>query len=381
MKLNYLFATIGMMVLLGAQAAFADSVLQIDSATTPSIIAPGNDGYIEITISNTGLTTVNSITFSLANIDSPLKAVTSSYVDSLGSLEAGKSKSVIFRFTVPSNTSSGYYTAQFSIRSCDGSTCKESVEYALITVQSPTRIGIESVDPEQLGIGENTPMTIKIKNTGNSAINNVFVSWESTDSKLLPYASDNEYYIPTISGGATVDVPFDIFVDRSAEAGVYPIQLKIEYNDASGTKMSTITSIGLKISGYADFIVKEGQSNLIYGTKGNAMISIANKGSASAEFVTVKGKSAYGEDIAYIGTLDSDDEDTANIAQDLRGATQPYDMSVNITYKDSFGNEKFYESTVRITPSSAPMGLANIAIIIAIIGLAYWAWKKYIKKK
>jgi len=382
MKLNYLFAVIGLFVLLGAQAAFAESVLQIDSATTPSMISPGNDGYIEIMISNTGLSTVNSITLSLANLDSPLKAVTGSYVDSLGSLESGKSKSVIFRFSVPSNTSSGYYTAQFSIRHCDGSVCKESVEYALITVQSPTRIGIESVKPEELGIGENTPIIIKVKNTGDSAINSAFISWESSNSKILPYASDNEYYLPTISGGATVDVPFDIFVDKATEAGVYPIQLSIEYNDASGTKMSTITSIGLKISGYADFIVKESQSdNLLYGNKGNAVISITNVGSASAEFVAVKGKSSYGEDIAYIGALDSDDEDTAEIAQDLRGATQPYDMAVNITYKDSFGKEKFYESTVKITPSSAPMGITNIIILVVILGAGYWAWKKYIKKK
>jgi hypothetical protein len=111
------------------------------------------------------------------------------------------------------------------------------------------------------------------------------------------------------------------------------------------------------------------------------VISITNVGSASAEFVAVKGKSSYGEDIAYIGTLDSDDEDTAEIAQDLRGATQPYDMAVNITYKDSFGKEKFYESTVRITPTSAPMGITNIIILVVILGAGYWAWKKYIKKK
>ena len=154
--------TIPIFVLLLFPLAYAEANLQISSATTPTYIQPGNSGVIELTITNIGTATASSIKASLVNIDSPIQAKTPMYLEDLGSLEAGKSTSLVFRFTVPSGTSSGYYTVQFKIRYCDGSTCKDYIQYALITVQSPTALEISSIQPNELNIGTNNDINYNI---------------------------------------------------------------------------------------------------------------------------------------------------------------------------------------------------------------------------
>lgn len=381
MKIKYFSALIGLILLISAPIVLADPVLQISSETTPAVVSPGNDGYIEVTIYNSGLDTADSLTLRLANIDSPIVPLTPSYLDNLGSVEGSSSESAIFRFNVPSDTSSGFYTAQFLIRYCDGSVCRDHVEYSLITVQSPTRLEVKSVTPENLEIGKNNEVGLLIKNTGDSALNNIFVSWESSNEHILPFASDNEYYLPSLAGGVSTEIPFNIFVDRDTEAGVYPVTIEINYNDASGTDVSLDTSVGLKIAGDIDFIISQDEPDeLFYGVPGIATFTIANIGSASAEFLSVIAEGPYGTDTVYIGSVDSDDEESVDIRQDLSGASGPYDITLTINYKDTFGEEQSVEETVRVGASAASGGFTNTIIIVVVLFGVYWFWWRKRKK-
>jgi len=382
MKIKYFSALIGLMLLLSAPMVLADPILQISSESTPNIVSPGNDGYLEITINNIGVDIANGLSLRLAGIDSPLIPLTPSYVNNLGSLEGGSSETAIFRFTVPPETSSGFYTAQFLIAYCDSSICRDHVEYSLITVQSPTRLEIKSVTPDNLEIGMNNEVGLLIKNTGDSALNNIFVSWESENEDILPFASDNEYYLPSLDGGVSTTIPFDIFVDKDIEAGVYPVMIDINYNDASGTEVSLNTSVGLKIAGDIDFIISQDEADeLFYGAPGIATFTLSNIGSASAEFLSVTAESPYGMDTVYVGSVDSDDEESVDIRQDLSGASRPYDITLTINYKDSFGEEQTLEETVRVGATASGGGLTNMIIIVVVLFAVYWFWWRKRKKK
>jgi len=381
-KTGYLFAIISLAMLLSVQAVAADAVLQISSSTTPTTVSPGNDGYIEVSIANSGTSTASALSLRLADMDSPIIPLTPSYVDNLGSLEAGSSESAIFRFHVPPETNSGYYTAQFMIRYCNGSVCKDHVEYSLITVQSPTRLEITSVSPEQLEIGQNNNIEISMTNTGDSELNNIFVSWNAADDSLVPYSSDNEYYLPSLGGGSSTKIPFNIYVDRDTDAGVYPVTLTVEYNDASGTDLSMNTSLGLKIAGDIDFLINQDDADeLFYGMPGKASFTISNIGSSSAEFLTVTAESVYGKDVVYVGSVDSDDEESFEVSQDLSGASGPYDITLQMNYKDSFGNVHTYNETVKVSASRIDGGMTNIIIVGVVLFGVYWFWWRKRKKK
>ncbi|MBR9682116.1 MAG: hypothetical protein GOV02_00395 [Candidatus Aenigmarchaeota archaeon] len=382
MKTKYFSALIGLMLLLSVQIVAADPVLQISSTTTPGTISPGNDGYIEVIINNVGTDTAGSLSLRLADIDSPIIPLTPSYLDDLGSLEGGSTESAIFRFSVPASASSGFYTAQFMVRYCTGSVCKDHVEYSLITVQSPTKLELTSVSPEQLQIGQNNEVGLTIKNTGESSLNNIFVSWEASDNNLLPFASDNEFYLPSLAGGQATSIPFDIYVDRDTEAGVYPVELIIEYNDASGADLSMNTSVGLKVAGDINFIISQDDPDeLFYGMPGIATFTIYNIGTASAEFLSVIGESSYGTDTVYVGSIDSDDEESVDIRQDLSGASGPYDMKLTINYKDSFGNVQTFEENVSTRASTVSGGFTNIIVVVVVLFGVYWFWWRKRKKK
>lgn len=352
--------------------ALADVQLQITSATTPSSIVPGNDGYVELSISNVGTVTADSLKVEVVGIDSPLKA-TSTSLESLGSLGIGESKSFILRFTVPSSAPSGFYVIRLKVSSCGNSICTDRIENALITVQTPSSLKVESVTPNELKIGQNTTVNVLLENIGGN-LNNIILRWNSTKD-ILPYGSDNEEFIPYINKGQEYGVPLNIFVSQGVGSGVYPLDIELTYNDASGKIQTTRTSIGLVVSGSIDFVINLDTSNLAYNSAGIVDISIANRGTASANFLTVKASSKYGENEFYIGELEADDEDNVKLTQNLAGVFRPYNLDLLITYKDKFNNEYSENKTVEVQPKPASFPISIVVIVLIAAGGIYW-WKK-----
>lgn len=361
--------------------AHAEASLQITSSTNPVIVQPGNDGYIDIIISNVGNAPASSLTLSLVSIDNPIIAKTPFYLESLGSVEPGKSSSVVFRFNVPTSASSGYYTAQFKIKYCDGSVCKDYVQYSLITVQSPAAVKIVGVEPNELTIGTNNTINFIVENIGDSPISNVFVKWESTESTILPFGSDNEIYIPSIGNKQRKSIPAEIFVDQKTESGIYPLTITLRYTDSSGLPQITTSTTGVVVKGITDFVIRPDNEKLYYGAPGEITIYIANKGTESAEFLTAKLVSDYGSEEYYIGSLKADDEESVTFKQDLTKVSSPYETNLILSYRDKFNNERTFEKKITVNAIFTPANYTGLIIILVLIaGISYWYWNKKRKK-
>ncbi|MFQ6055113.1 MAG: CARDB domain-containing protein, partial [Methanosarcinales archaeon] len=95
--------------------------LQVSTNVTPSSIAPGEDGFVQITITNVGTVTADKVVVTLDSIDNPLVSKTIFSAEGIGGLEAAKSTYTVFRFSVPPETPEGYYNIQFKIKSCENS--------------------------------------------------------------------------------------------------------------------------------------------------------------------------------------------------------------------------------------------------------------------
>ena len=357
--------------------SLAETQLQITSSTTPASIVPGNDGFVEITISNVGTSIAESVKAKVLSIDSPIRSTSTTIIESLGSIGIGESKSTVFKFSVPSNTPSGFYVMQIRISSCSGSVCKDNIQNAVITVQSPSSLKIESINPNELIIGENTIVNVVLKNVGGGDLNNIFLKWSSTNSDILPFGSDNEEFVSEIKTGEQTPVPLNIFVSQGVESDIYPIDIELSYDDASGSTQSMNTTVGMVVSGTVDFILNADTTNLPAGGSGILDVIISNRGTAGANFLTVKASSPHGDKEFYIGELEADDEDTVEIPQS--GVIGAYDIDLTLTYKDKFNNEFSVEKTLQVNPAPAQFPIIAIIVIVIIAAGAWYWWKK--KKK
>lgn len=350
--------------------------LQVTTTLTPSTIVPGNDGYVQLTITNVGTAYANKVVVKLISLDSPLVARTYFSTYGLGGLGIGKSVSTLFRFSVPSDTASGFYTAQFSTETYDGSVCRKTTQHVIITVQAPSSLEIISVNPNSFKIGEKTTLNFTLINTGDIAINNVIISWENP--AIFPLGSSDRIFIQTIDAKQTLKVPVQAVVDPSTTSGVYSFSIIIEYTDQTGTKQTVNSTVGITVAGEYSFLVGiEKTENLYSGEKGEITISITNKGTGTAEFLTVK--SIFGLEVVkeiYIGDLESDDYDTASFDLDLKNIKPgKYSLNINITYKDSynqkFSEEKVIEFNITQRPLEIPLTV-KIILILFILAVVYW---------
>jgi hypothetical protein len=119
-------------------------------------------------------------------------------------------------------------------------------------------------------------------------------------------------------------------------------------------------------------------TDFYFGRTGVASISISNSGTGTAEFLTVKASSPYGTKETYAGKLEPDDTATVDLEQDLSGATGKYDITVDLTFRDSYNNPFTVTKKVSVTPISAPieLPLGWIVLIVVIVAGVWWYRKK-----
>ncbi|MFH0833010.1 MAG: hypothetical protein V1900_04795 [Candidatus Aenigmatarchaeota archaeon] len=392
-KSTFLISAILLSILLYTASALT-YILQVDASTSPATVASGNDGYITLTLTNAGTTSIDSIKVRSIKIDSPIALKTTSYLENLGGLGVSKAMSVVYKFNVPLNAPSGFYTVEFLIDACTTTgTCDSYVKNALIKVQSPTSLEIVDVSPSSLKAGESTKITFTLKNSGKTTVNNVKISWDDPADTILPLGSDNKKFVSSIAENVEAAVPIDIITKPGSSPGIYSLVVSIEYDDQTGTKQSINSTVGLKVVGDFDFIVSlDSQDIVAPGMEGKADIKIANAGTQEALFLTVN---VLSSDVItnikpseiYVGNIKSDDYDTETLTFSVANvATGDYPIDIEISYKDVYGNPYSEKHDIDITVSTkdeaAQGGSSNLFLYIVILAIvAYLLYRKIIKKK
>jgi hypothetical protein len=262
-------------------AATTEPLVQATFSTNPTTIAPGNDGYIQLTLKNSGTAAANRIKISRASWD-PSITPSGTWVNELGALGVGDSTTALYKFSVSSTASSGLYTVNFNIDYCQDSSCRTINPNAIINVQSPSTLELTSISPSSLRPGERTNMTFTIANKGSSSINNIVFTWTSSSNLILPLGSDNRVIIPVISVNSYYDIQTQVSVSPSAISGVYPLSISIQYSDKSGANQTISSTAGIEIGGETDFDVSVQDS-----TASSTTLAITNIGASTAYSVIV----------------------------------------------------------------------------------------------
>jgi hypothetical protein len=358
--------------------AVGEPLIQATLAVYPTTIAPGNDGYIQITLRNSGTAAANRISISSITTDAPIKY---SWNTELGSLNAGDSTTAIFKFSVLENASPGLYSLTFTIDYCQDSICKTIYPTALINVQSPGALEITSVKPSSLKLGEKANMTFTILNRGSS-ITNVIFTWVSTDGALLPIGSTNRVVIPVINANSYYEVRSEVVVSPTAVPGIHPISISIQYLDKAGMNQTVTSVTGIEVSSETDFDV-----SLQDYSSGTATLAIANVGSTTAysTVVRIPPQQAFrtiGASSSVLGNLNAGDYTLTSFQLVPTRPNATEKLLVEISYTDLLGVRRTIQKEVLFTAfnTTAPfrrtisqpfLGSNSITyIVIGIVGIA-----------
>lgn len=400
-----------MLVHSASAATGGEPLVQATLFVYPATIAPGNDGYIQLTLKNSGTATANRISISSTTTDAPIKY---SWTAELGSLNAGDSTTMIFKFSVLDTASPGLYSINFNIDYCQDYICKTIYPTAIINVQSPSALELISIKPSSLRPGERTNVTFTIANKGGS-VNNVIFTWTSTGNTILPLGSDNRVVVPTISANSYYDIPAEVSVSPSATPGVYPLSIFIQYLDKSGVNQ-TITSIaGVEISGQTDFDVTMQDS-----TATSITLAVTNIGSTTAysTIVSIPPQDNFmitGPSATVVGNLNAGDYALAtfqitsigNITRVPVGGNRTLtrnisigrNIVVEISYTDMLGTRRAIQKEVRLaevgtgegttrtrTVQGSPLQILSgngfTYVVIGIVGIiAIIVFLKFYKRK
>ncbi|VVB70676.1 NPCBM-associated, NEW3 domain of alpha-galactosidase [uncultured archaeon] len=196
------------------------------------------------------------------------------------------------------------------------------------------------IDKTILVPGTENNVTFRISNVGRAPINDLTFNWINPDKVILPVASDNSRYIPSLDVGQSIDVTYDVIADTSATAGLYTLDLSLTYLDplnSSQTKLLS-TVAGIYVGGGTDFDVAFSESSA-----GQTSFSIANIGSNPANSVSViipqqPGWMVSGSNSVIIGNLNKGDYTVASFNLQAMSSSNNRTGSQNRTGRNYSGS-------------------------------------------
>jgi hypothetical protein len=333
----------------------------------PTELLPGETRTLTLTLRNDGSYDARHITLKFQDTDY-ISLVGSSSVYA-ASISAWCSKDVTITVHVAKGAPSGTYaipvTCTFDQYYSEGSeTITETmpeVSYSIaLRVPQGALLDIVDVVPSELVPGAKTELQFTIANLGSFPLQDLVFSWTEPTGVILPVASDNTKHIGYIDAGASTVVAYTVVADVNADAGLYQLDLTLEFEDESGGSRALTTTVGLVIGGGTDFDVTVSESS-----SEETSLYVANTGNNPAYSVTVRIPTqehftAQGSASSIVGNLDEGDYtivsfevSSASTAFGMPGsASQSNNLKVAIDYTDTTGVRRTVEKTVPIQLSS-----------------------------
>lgn len=280
----------------------------------PTELLPGETKTLTLTIQNAGSNDARHITLNFQ--DSQYISVVGSSSVYAASLSGWCSKDITITVHVAKGAPSGTYAIPVT-RTFDqyitesGQAVTETmpeVTYSIVLqVTQGAIIDIADVAPSELVPGERTELTFTITNIGNAPLRDLVFSWNEADGVILPVSSDNTKYIDFIAVGESCEVGYTVVADVNAEAGLYQLDLTLEFEDESGGSRSMSTTAGIVIGGGTDFDVTFSESS-----SEQTSLFVANTGNNPAYSVIVRipeqdNFNIQGSKASIIGNLDKGD--------------------------------------------------------------------------
>jgi len=371
-----------MFVVLASQLVLsADTTLSVDYVIADESIRPGSETTITFTLTNPSssvdITSIKAYFSGGSDLEISPTQIT------LGGLDATRTKDVAIVVKAKSGTGISNLNARFTYYAPTQKIA--NVNVPMEVKQLPT-IQVLGTEYDRVpGPGSAIKLNLTLKNNGDGSADDIQVELGESDAFV---AETNDAYVDSLIAHGVVDVPFEITIDPETEIGVYNIPITITYLDSRGGTSYTIEkNFGLKVSGVSEFIFTvDSQGVITPGGSGVVNVKIANSGTAPINYLSA----GFGDDLVYIGTIDSDDYELGEFVlspSDIGWGVQ--EVQFRMKYKDSFDNQydENYPVTVHITDpfTNIFMGFIGLiaSLVIPVVGIViiYFIYKRFFHKK
>jgi len=205
--------------------------LQVSTVVNPINIYPGEDGFVQITITNIGTVSADKVSVRLFSIDRPLLSRSLLSATGLGSLGPGNSVSTQFLFSVPENTPKGLYNIQFQIESCQGGSCSDFLQNAVVNVKTQTtnfEVNIQETSGNKV--------SLSVANVGiNPAI---AVSINIPDQDNFTVVGPSSAFLGNLDSGDFTTADFTLIPAKNNTLN--NLRVEISYTDSTGKRHTLI---------------------------------------------------------------------------------------------------------------------------------------------
>ncbi len=383
--------------------SWADAAVQVTSYNVdPSPVIPGEYFTLFAYVTNNSNTTAKGIVFTLKLNEEGSPTTfpfsldpTDTITREISTIQSYQTVQVQYRVQVDPDALDGSYNVRLEA----GEKGKSGgVLPATITVSGRNPLlTIIDVSPSQAQVGETVSLSLAVKNTGNSTVEDVSIGLSEdrivtstgviVERDIVPLGAAF-VRIPQILPGETAQVILPVQVNPSASSKAYFVPVTLEFYDSAKNKTSNSDLIGLKVIGnpFLDAYLSNAKPLPLAGQKTRLTIDIYNSGLGPSKFTTVFVSSDFFAPIQglfFIGTIESDDFDSVVLDGVMSPALQPgtYPLDVKIDFKNEFGETQSVSKQVSVkvyAPSEIASENGNnsniplIAGIILVVGLVYW---------
>ncbi|MDD1662721.1 MAG: S-layer protein [Methanomicrobiales archaeon] len=389
-----------------AVAGAGDPAVTIKSyQVTPSILLPGDQGTITITIANTaaeasqtestvdtrtGSTTTTTTTRDITALVESVymygqgMEVIEGNFQQVGALGPGQSMTLTFLVRAPKQA--GMYFPEVWIRIPEGTSVKYPIPVNVnspIGIQKQAVLVLESTAPDSANPGEEIPVTLTVRNDGQLLAEDVTIRVRNVSTLVAPKGSDL-YHLGLIGSGRVKTANLVFFSDKDTSPGLTQVPVTLQYTGVDGVVHTQETAINLVMKGQGEmgFVsVDTSPRRVSENQPFDLTIRIENTGTGEAKQVAATvDLPMTGTQQSFIGKIKPGNDAPAVFMLD-GGKSGTYSYNASITYTDDLGTHTvFRQMSLRVIPSDSSGGL--ILMLLGVLGVgivAYRFW--YLPKK
>jgi len=389
-----------------AVAGAGDPAVTIKSyQVTPSILLPGDQGTITITIANTaaeasqtestvdtrtGSTTTTTTTRDITALVESVymygqgMEVIEGNFQQVGALGPGQSMTLTFLVRAPKQA--GMYFPEVWIRIPEGTSVKYPVPVNVnspIGIQKQAVLVLESTAPDSANPGDEIPVTLTVRNDGQLLAEDVTIRVRNVSTLVAPKGSDL-YHLGLIGSGRVKTANLVFLSDKDTSPGLTQVPVTLQYTGVDGVVHTQETAINLVMKGQGEmgFVsVDTSPRRVSENQPFDLTIRIENTGTGEAKQVAATvDLPMTGTQQSFIGKIKPGNDAPAVFMLD-GGKSGTYSYNASITYTDDLGTHTvFRQMSLRVIPSDSSGGL--ILMLLGVLGVgivAYRFW--YLPKK
>jgi len=384
--------------------------------------SPGQDATIKIIVQNSGvqnlqfvnggsisrddlLTTAKTVSVGLSAGNAPI--IVKSDPQIVGDIKSNEIRTVTITTKILPNATEGEYQIPLTITytylaAADQpasdtlqSNYQQTSETFPITIKIKPQVKVDVLEavPENLIVGSEGYLDLKIRNTGSEDGKKATVKLiRNGASPIIP--TDSSVFIGDFPHNGTVTSRYKVTISADAEKQTYPVDVVVTYENRDGDVVtSDIETIGIPIGGKISFAITSGPVQVVPGSQNVIQVEYQNTGVTTAfnaqARLSVVDPFTSTDDTAYLGDLKPGQTATARyqMSADDTAAVKDYTLDTEIRYRDALDishSSDIIHVPVQVQPKPASAGLMQalpIIVVIALICIAAGYYFLVMKKK